>query len=240
MKRKFSYKIKFGDLFLMALGFGLAFFDMQVLQNGLHLMTGANTGISSLLALGIATTANTFALDWGRTNGKTKAKRAINKASLVGFLAWVAFGIGYVAIEIITVINAMEKDGGINWANQIGQFLLLGLSYVISGIAIQRAARDIWDLDASACRDSEAEFNIAAKKVSRNDAKISYMLTELENYDQKYKTLDEQYKKKEDAIRHAEDSVINEILGKTLQNNPDISPSEARKVVEQAKKDAAL
>lgn len=239
MRRKFSYKIKFGDLFLLALGFGLAFFDMTILQKGLHLITGANTSMSSLLALAIATTANTFALDWGKTNGTKKTKHVINKESMMSFLAWMAFGIGYVIIECVTVMNAINKGETINWFNQIGQYVLLALSYIFSGIAIQRASRDIWDADSSACRTSEAEFNTAANKVAKVDSKINYMLTALENYNQKYDTLKEQYDKQEEAIRHAEDSVVNEILGKTMQQNPEVTPSEARKVVEMAKKDSA-
>ena len=238
MKRKFSYKIKFGDLFLLALGFGLAFFDMTVLQKGLHLITNANTSQSSLLALAIATIANTFALDWGKTNGMKKTKHVINKESMMSFLAWVAFGIGYIVIEYVTVMNAINEGETINWFNQIGQFILLALSYVFSGIAIQKSSRDIWDADSSACRASEAEFNLMSDRVAKTDSKINYMLTALENYNQKYDTLKEQYDKQEEAIRHAEDSVVNEILGKTMQQNPEVTPSEARKVVEMAKKDS--
>lgn len=236
MKRKFSYKIRFDDLIFLALGFGLAFFDMTVLKNGIHVITGANTTTSSAVAIGIATIANTFALDWGLTNGRNKAARALNKKSMLSFLAWVAFGLGYVLIETISTIDAINKGSGeINWTNQIGQYLLLALSYVFSGVAIQKSARDIWDADASACRASEAEFKQISKRVAKDDAKINYLLTTLENYGQNYDTAKGQYEKQLDAIRHAENSVINEILGKTLQENPEIMPSEARQVVEQAK-----
>ena len=240
MRRKFSYKIKGLNLFLLALGFGLAFFDMTILKNGVHLITGANTTTSSLVAIGIATIANTFALDWGITNGHNKATRAINKKSMLSFLAWVAFGIGYVLIEVITTINAINngKPGtSINWPNQIGQYVLLAMSYIFSGLAIEKSAREIWDADAAACRSSENEFKLLRKRIAKEDAKINYMLTVLENYSQNYDSLNDQYNKQLDAIRHAEDSVINEILGKTLQDNPEVTPSEARKVVEEAKKD---
>ena len=239
MKRKFSYRIKGLDFFLLALGFGLAFFDMTILQKGIHLITGTNTTMSSLIAVGIATIANTFALDWGITNGHNKSEHALNKKSMLGFLAWVAFGIGYILIEVITTTNALSKAdaASFNWANQIGQYILLAMSYIFSGLAIQKSARDIWDADASARRASELEYKKLRKKLAKDDSKINYMLTALENYSQNYDSLNEQYGKQLDAIRHAEDSVINEILGKTLQENEEVTPSQARKVVEEAKRD---
>jgi hypothetical protein len=234
MKHKFSYKIKGLDVFLLILGFGLAFFDMTVLQKGIHLITGANTSMSTLIAFGIATIANTFALDWGITNGRNKVKNMISKKSMLSFLAWVMFGIVYIIIEIIATVNS---DKVINWPNQIGQYIILAMSYIFSGLAIQKSAREMWDADASACRASENEYKVLRKRIAKEDSEINDMMTALENYSQNYDGLDEQFVKQSDAIRHAEDSVINEILGKTLQSNLEITPSEAKKVVEEAKRD---
>jgi predicted nucleic acid-binding Zn-ribbon protein len=111
------------------------------------------------------------------------------------------------------------------------------MSYIFSGLAIQKSAREMWDADASACRASENEYKVLRKRIAKEDSEINDMMTALENYSQNYDGLDEQFVKQSDAIRHAEDSVINEILGKTLQSNPEITPSEAKKVVEEAKRD---
>lgn len=232
MKRKFSYKIQFIDILMMLFSFGLAFYDMTVLQQGLRILTNSNATMSSMLALGIATIANLFALSWGMANGRTKAKRVINKSSLIGFVGWLVFGIVYVVIEVVNT----EKHN-VNIMNQIGQYIILAASYILSGISIQKAARDIWDADSSACRASEAEYKKLVKKIASRETRINYMLTALENYNQNYDILNEQYAKNIEAIDHAESSVINEILGKTLLENPEITPSEAKNVVEQAKKD---
>ena len=168
--------------------------------------------MSSILAVGLATVANTFALEWGKANGHAKAEGIFHKKSRLGFWCWVLFGLVYVLVEVVSTIN-MET---IDWAAQIGQYFILATSYVLSGLMIEKGAREIWDADASACRSSESEFNLLRKRIAKDDSKINYMLTALENYNQNYDSLNEQYDKQLDAIRHAEDSVINEILGKTL------------------------
>ena len=237
MKRKFSYKVKGFDLFLLLLGFALALYDMNELGNGVH-AAEPNTEISmaTLIAFAIATAANSFALAWGISNGKNKAEHIINKKSMLGLIGWIGFAIAYVAIEIAAATNSAEM-GTFVLGDHIPGYVILAISYIFSGLIIQDSAREIWDRDASACRSSESEYRLARKRVAREDSDINYMLTTLENYNQNYKSLDEQYEKQHDAIRHAEDAVINEILGKTMLENPDITPSEARNVVEQAKKD---
>ena len=85
MRRKFSYKITLMDLFLLALGFGLAVYDMTQLKTGIHYMTGENLQISQVVAIVIATIANSFAFMWGQTNGKTGAKKMFNKESAFPF-----------------------------------------------------------------------------------------------------------------------------------------------------------
>ena len=239
MKRKFGYKIHFTELALMALGFALAFFDMTVLQKGVRLITGTNAAFSSLIAFSIATIANSFALEWGKTNGKTQAKRAINKESSLGFIAWLAFGLGYVIIEAITTVDAINKGGAesINWTTQIGQYLILLLSYVLSGCLIQKSSREMFDADAFACRDSENEYKRVRKKLERQESKIKGLLKDLENYEDNYDALKTQYDKQLDAIRHTEESVMNEIVGKTLQANPEISPSKARNILDSIRKE---
>lgn len=229
MRHKNSYKITFMDLFLMAIGFGLAILDMNLLQEGIQKVMNVSPSAAAFSALLIATVANTFALTWGQINGKTKSKRWINSKSFVPFLAWVAFGFIYAFIEI----KSHEAD----IASGIGQYLTLAASYIFSGLVIQMSAKDIWDADAASCRSSEKEYKLLARKVAVEDAKINSMLTELNNYNKKYTDLDEQYEKQLSAIRHAEQSVINEILGKTLQENPTILPSEARNVVANARRD---
>ena len=239
MKRKFGYKIHFTDLALIGLGFALAFFDMTVLQKGVRLITGTNAAFSSLIAFSIATIANSFALDWGITNGKTQAKRAINKASSLGFIAWLAFGVGYIIIEAITTADAINKAGAesINWANQIGQYLILLLSYVFSGCLIQKSSREMFDADAFACRDAENEYKRVHKKLARQESKIKGLLNDLESYENNYDSLKEQRDNQSAAIRHTEESVMNEIVGKTLQANPEISPSKARNILDDIRKD---
>ena len=237
MKRKFSYKIKGFDLFMMLLGFALAFYDMNELGNGIHAaLPNMDITMSTGIAFAIATAANSFALGWGISNGKNKANRVINKKSLLGFVGWVAFAFVYIAIEIAAAMNP-AKGTTFVLRDHIPGYIILAVSYIFSGLMIQSSAREMWDRDATACRASEPEYRLARKRVAREDSEINYELTALENYNQNYESLDEQYDKQLDAIRHAEDAVINEILGKTLQENPKITPSEARKVVEEAKRD---
>ena len=192
MKRKFSYKIRFDNIILLVLGFGLALFDMNMLKDGLKGIAGGDTNLTmaSLMAFAMATVANTFALEWGKTNGETRAEHIINKKSLFAFLAWIAFGFGYVLIETIKTINQIDTSN-FSWSNQIAQYVLLFLSYTFSGLAIQKASREIWDADASACRASENEFKLLVRQAARDDSKINYMLTILENYNQNYESLNE-------------------------------------------------
>ena len=239
MKHKLGYKIRFADIALLALGFGLALFDMTVLQKGIRLITGANAATSSLVALAIATIANSFALDWGMTNGKNQEKKIINKRSRLSFIAWVAFGFGYAIIEAITTVDAINRGGieSINWPTQIGQYLILLLSYVFSGCIIEKSSREICEADAFACRDSENEYKKIHKRLAKEEAEIKTLLTTLENYGQNYDALESQYQIQLEAIKHSEESVMNEIEGKTLKANPKITPSEAHRILEDIKKD---
>lgn len=223
------------DLVLLVLGLGLAFYDMWVLKDGVNIIVpsaSADFG-APLIAFILATFANMCAFEWGRINGKTKATRAINKKSALGLVGWLAFAIVYGVIEYTSTVNQKNID----WTAQISQYAILVASYAMSGLMIEKSARDMNDVDASACRAAEGEYKTAMKRLARMDSRINYMLSALENYNQNYDSLKEQYNKQLDAINHAEDSTINEILGKTLQNNPEVTPGEARKVVEQAKND---
>lgn len=235
MKHKFSYKIKLMDTFLLLLGFGLAIYDMWVLKDGINLIVpSASLEFGApIIAFILATIANTCALEWGIANGKNKCKHIINKKSALGLFGWIVFGIVYFVIEYTSTI----RNEDVEWNAQISQYIILAASYIISGLMIQKGAREIFDADALACRDSEKEYRAKMRKLARTDSRINYMLSALENYNQNYDTLSGLYAKQLEAIEHAEDSSINEVLGRTLQNNPDITPSEAQKVVEQAKKD---
>ena len=239
MKRSFGYKIRFADIALLALGFGLALFDMTVLQKGIRLITGTNAANASLTALAIATIANSFALDWGMTNGKAKANSIFNKQSRLSFIAWVAFGFGYAIIEGITTIDAINRNGveSINWPIQIGQYLILLLSYVFSGLIIEKSSREICEADAFACRDSENEYKKIHKRLARDEARIKSLLTTLENYGQNFDALEEQYQIQLESIKHADESVMNEIEGKTLQANKEVTPSKARKILEDIRRE---
>ena len=235
MKHRFSYKIKAFDIFLLFLGFVLAFYDMWVLQTGVSIIVpsaGPEFG-APLIAFILATFANVCAFEWGRINGKTKSKHIVNKKSAIGLLGWLAFAVVYGVIEYTATIN--QKN--INWTAQIGQYAILVASYVMSGLMIEKSAREMFDIDAAACRSAEGEYKSTMKRLARMDSRINYMLSALENYNQNYDSLNDQYEKQLDAINHAEDSTINEILGRTLQNNPEVTPTEAQKVVEQAKRD---
>jgi hypothetical protein len=186
-----------------------------------------------LIAFILATFANFCAFEWGRINGKNKSKHIFNKKSAIGFLGWLAFAVVYGVIEYTSTINQKNID----WTAQVGQYVILVASYVMSGLMIEKSAREMNDIDAVACRASEKEYKTTMKRLARVDSRINYMLSALENYNQNYDSLNEQYEKQLEAINHAEDSAINEILGRTLQNNPEITPTEAQKVVEQARKD---
>ncbi len=235
MKRKFSYRIKGLDVFMMALSFALAIYDMNALREGIQVILRQGSGMSAGLAFGIATIANTFALTWGFLNGRNKAKHIFNKSSAIGFIGWFFFGVVYAIIEFAG--STSPSAAKLPLIAQISKYVILAVSYIFSGFAIQHSAREMWDADASACREAENEFSKHAKQVAKEDSEINYMLSALENYSQNYESLDEQYQKQLDAIHHAEDSVINEILGKTLQNNPSITPKIAREVVEEARRD---
>lgn len=239
MRRKNGYKVSFFSYILMAISFALAVFDMQMLQSGLNVVLNGgsdevdNTALSSLLAFAIATTANIFALTWGIKNGTNKAQKKINKKSAIGLVGWLCFGVFY---GVIKAIDIMQGGDDINWSIQIGGIVMLAVSYIFSGIAIEDSASEIWDADANSCRTAEADFNLKHRQIAKEDSGLNKMLNTLENYNDNYDILDKQYEQQLDAIRHAEDSIINEILGKTLLNNPEIDPESAEAVVEQAKK----
>lgn len=225
MKRKFSYKIQLVDIAMIAAGGLLMIYDVSRLQTGYHAFLKTNMSFSIILAFMTAFVANVFAFDWGMRNGRNSAKRIFNKNSIISFLCWVAMGVWYGVI--------MSKSGQAD----VESCILLAISYIVSGILLQIAARDIQNVDAAACRAAESEYSELNKKLSKDNAEIDYMLTSLDNYGQNYDLLNEKYEQQLGAIRKAEDSVVNEILGKTLQQNPEITPSEARKVVAQARAD---
>lgn len=238
MTRKFSYKIPGMTIMLMAASFALAFLDMTMLKNSIStVIAGTTPKNAAILAFAIATMANLFALDWGRENGRNESKKKINKESRIGFAGWLLFGSIYVLLKSIDLCDA-DISNLSELLGKIGEFILLASSYIFSGLSIEAGASEVWNVDASSCRKSESEFTEKVKLIANEDPKIDKMLSSLENYNQNYDTLDAQYQKQLDAIRHAEDSVINEILGKTLQANPEITPSDAQEVVEQAKKDS--
>lgn len=233
--RKFGYKVPFVTYVLMIASFALALLDMTMLRDSVGAILRTDIDTSSILAMAIATIANLFALDWGRENGRNKSAKKLNKNSITGFLGWVLFGLVYVILKI----TAAFKSGSVDWVTECAEFVILAASYIFSGLSIENSAREIWDADSSACRAAEESYNSQRKNIAVEDSKINKMLSSLENYNQNYDTLDRQYKKQQDAIRHAEDAVINTILGKTLQDNPSVLPDDAKKVIEQARTDNA-
>ena len=113
------------------------------------------------------------------------------------------------------------------------------MSYVFSGCLIQKASREMCEADAFACRDSENEYSHIHKRLARKEAKIKSLLTELENYGNNYDALKSQYDTQLKSIEDTEESIMNEIVGKTLQANPDVTPSKAHSILDNIKKDLA-
>lgn len=238
MRHKFSYRIQTIDLVMVAVSLALIFYDMTNLQAGLVAMNSElfASPTNSIIAAAIAIVADVFAFDWGMRNGRNKSTRVFNKKSMPSFLMWVIFGIVYAFIESAGIMASAESES-FNLVGTIGQSVFLAISYISSGVMLQIAGRDMFDADAAACRASESEYKIYAMKAAKEDSRIKYMLGTLENYHQNFKSLDEQYEKQLEAINHAEDSVLNEVLGKMLQNNPTMNVEDARAVIRQARED---
>ena len=229
-------------LWVLVVGsFLLAFMDMLFLGQALAELTrntnfALNTGAANIAAFALATVANLTALMWGVTNGRTLAKKTINKESRSWFISWVILGLVYAGIRVASMALAMNSGEGDAVQNILGQIVImaiLAVSYIGSGTAIQWAARQIFDADVKEYQEAKKKFTEAHKKISHRKAALQEVINVLDDYDQNLVSLDRQYDKIKMAIMKSEKAVMAEIVGKTVTQNPEIDPVKAGEVMEE-------
>ena len=229
-------------LWVLVIGsFALAFMDMMFLGQALTELTkdtsfALNTGVANVAAFALATVANLTALMWGSTNGRTLAKKTVNKDSRSWFISWVILGLVYAGIRVASMMVAMNSGEGDSTQNILGQILImviLAVSYIGSGTAIQWASRQIFDADVKEYQEAKRKFTEAHRKISHRKAALKEVINVLDDYDQNFEALDKQYDKIKMAIVKSEKAVMAEVVGKTVTQNPTIDPVKAGEVMEE-------
>ena len=217
--------------------FLLAILDMIMLQEKVQIVFGISNIFAMLVALIIATIANFMALTWGWGNGKRLERRALNRRSARDFSLWVLIGLSYAAFRIIPVLwperfPGMEsRDTSI--VVEVMQIVILGISYIGSGLLIQDSAREIWDNDCVRARKARKRFQELRDDIAADSADIRESISILNNYGKNYKSLEAQKKKTENAIGKAEAATMADIVTKMKTIHPEISPSDCRKVMDE-------
>lgn len=137
-----------------------------------------------------------------------------------------------VLLVLPSFIDAHRKcvEAGFGSANIIST--ILAISYIFSGIEIQRTARQIWDADLVEYKDTKKKFQIAHRRLAQNESILKNRLGALKDYGRHYKDLDEQYDRIKANIFHVEDATLDVIVQKTKDQNPTIDPVKTRDVKE--------
>lgn len=229
-------------LWVLIIGsFALAFMDMMFLGQALSEITKDTSfalppAAANAAAFVLATVANLTALMWGVTNGRTLAKKTINKDSRSWFISWVILGLVYAGIRVSSMVLAINGEKGITVQTILGQvviMVILAVSYIGSGTAIQWASRQVFDAEVKEYQEAKRKFTEAHNKISHRKAALQEVINVLGDYDQNFEALDKQYDKIKMAIVKSEKAVMAEIVGKTVKQNPVIDPVQAGKVMEE-------
>lgn len=228
MKKDLSSPV--GKWIIIAACFILGVLDMIMLRDAVRTLLHMSNFFASVTAFALATVANFTALMWGRESGQHSQEKSLNKYSIVNFLIWTAIGIFYM---VIRVTNIITNSGSINVVGEVIQMLLLVILYISTGLTISAEARVIFDGDVAEYRKIKKEFEFSTEDLADEAARIQEQLGILEKYDRNYVSLDLQKNKISASIYKAEESTMADIVGKTVAANPEITPSEAHKVMEE-------
>lgn len=214
--------------------FMLAILDMILLQEKIGIVFRMNNVFAMATALIIATIANFMALTWGWGNGKRLEKKSLNKRSLRDFTLWAVIGCSYVAFRLLPSLHPdwfdIEPEDITGLQEEIMQIVVLGISYVGSGLLIQDSAREIWDNDCVRARKAKKKFMELREDLAADSADIRESISILNNYEKNYKTLELQKKKTVSAINKAEIATMSDIETEMKKAHPEISPADCRRV----------
>lgn len=236
-KQKFYKSIKpiTGPVAIIMACFALGIADMIFLREAMYSLLGLPVSMASVMALILATVANFTALLWGKENGTNNEKHSINSHSAASFALWLAIGICYMAIRLMNMLQGIESEGAGTWfltyVGEIVQMVILAILYIGTGITISSEARTIWDANEAEYRHRKNKFLKQHRILSDDAADLQENIGKLKGYDRNYEALKLQYNKIKQSIRKAEAASMADIVGKTLKNHTEITPSEAHEVM---------
>ena len=248
MDKKYkNFEFPTGRAIIIVVSFLLAVYDMFFLYKALKNVVGTILGDSTqsmifmVVALLLASIANTCALLWGIENGKHMQKRSINKYSIGCFLGWFAIGVGYLVIRLFdlreTISIAATNGSEANIAGSLISIGLLAVSYIGTGTLIQASAREIFDAELSALRKAKKRFERANEDLADSYADIKESIGVLKSYDINYKTLNVQYKKCLTSMIRTENATMSVIVGRMLARHGDVNPKLADDILKSVIKD---
>ncbi len=244
MKEKKNFDFPTIRVVYIVVSFGLAVFDMFMLQEKLLdiLPNGTTPSFAAITSVIVATMANFIAFTWGQENGKMMAAKVINKKTAGTFATWVTIGCVYALIRLSYIIkHAMMGYKPIldlsGIMGQIAEIILLSISYIGTGILIEESARDIFDADCVACRKAKKKFDRIHADIAAEVSDLQANIGVLKKYGNNYKTLERQKNKIETAIRRAERGAMADIVGKMLTKHKEISPTLANAVMDEVIQD---
>lgn len=213
---------------VVVISFLLAIMDMFFLQNVFEKYFEFELFGASFSALALATAANISALLWGKQKGERESGK--------GFLGgWVFLGLAYFMLRTIPFVNEIVLPGKWEFSpimKQLGPVLILAISYIGTGTAIEWAANQLWDLDVVKYLKTKKEFEAQEELIANNRSALLKMIKDLEEYDNNYTILDKQYDACAKKIFKYEQATLNMIAGKTKELNPSIDPEAVNTIME--------
>lgn len=207
--------------------FLLAILDMIMLRDALGKVIqglGSNA-MKSLTAFVIATVANFNAFLWGMETGRNLRRRSVNKNSVLSFCIWVVIGIFYIIVKISSFDD--------NILNNLVELSLLMILYASTGLTISAEARVIFDRDVREYKRLQKQLELYSATLADEVSEIRKNLDILDGFEDNFKTLDDQYAKIKSTIKKSEESAMADIVGKMLAGHPEVTPSEAHKVMDE-------
>lgn len=219
---------------IIAACFLLGIADMIFLRNAMQILFKFSSSTASFMALLLATVANFTALMWGKANGDYDETKTINRHSATSFALWLAIGGCYLVIRILNMLNGIQTLPNADmsqFANEIVQIVILAVLYIGTGITISEQASIIFDKIECEYRRRKKIFLKQHDVLSDDAANLQEDIGRLKGYASNYVALDAQYEKIKRSIRKAESAAMADIVGKTLKNHQEITPSEAHAVM---------